>query len=98
MNNYITSRVIGLDPVTGLNIEARVKEVFINAESRNIRVKVDECLVSPTGKEMKIVQTFYYDRYDTESLPRYSYLEASPIGQGIVQVLNQDLLTHPNYS
>jgi hypothetical protein len=96
MTNYIANRSIGVDEETGLSIELRVKELTINADIRLITVKVIKCLVSPSGVEMKIIETLYYNRADKENNMKYSMLESSPIGQGIRQMLLTDLAEYPN--
>jgi hypothetical protein len=63
MVNYITNKAIGVDESTGLSIELRVKELNIDASNRKITIRVDKCLVSPTGIEMKLVESFYYTRF-----------------------------------
>ena len=96
MKNYITNLSIGIDDETGLSIELRVKDLTINAEIRKITVKIDKVLVSPTGIELKVIESLYYDRYDGEINKKYTQLEESPIGIGIKQMLNLDLPQYPN--
>lgn len=96
-NNYITNKIIGVDENSGLNIELRVKELNINAEIKKITIKVQKFLVSPTGLEMKLIETLYYERYNVEpNNMKYDQLDESPIGQGIKQILNLDLDNYPN--
>lgn len=95
-NNYITNKMIGVDELTGLNIELRVKELTINAAIKRIAVKIEKCLVSPTGVEMKLVETLYYDRYNEEGNMKYDQLDGSQLGQGIKHILNLDLDNYPN--
>jgi hypothetical protein len=61
-NNFITNHQLGIDEVTGLDIELRVREVFINACEQKITIKIDKVLVSPTGVEMKNIESMYYER------------------------------------
>ena len=96
MKNYITNKVIGVDESTGLSIELRTKEFGVNAETRLINVRVDKVLVSPTGVEMKRLETLYYDRRDLEGSEKYSQLEASQLGLGIAQLLLVDLNVYPD--
>ena len=96
MKNYITNKVIGVDESTGLSIELRTKEFSVNAETRIITVRVDKVLVSPTGMEMKRLESLYYDRKDLEGNEKYSALENSPLGLGIAQILLIDLAVYPN--
>ena len=96
MKNYITNLSIGVDEVTGLSIELRVKELNINSETKTIIIKIDKVLVSPTGVELRIIESLYYDRYDSEINKKYTQLEESPIGIGIKQMLNLDLPQYPN--
>jgi len=96
MKNYIANKVIGVDSSTGLDIELRTKEFSVNAETRKITVRVDKVLVSPTGVEMKRLESMYYERYDSETNEKYSQLEASPIGLGIEQILKSDLDMYPD--
>ena len=96
MKNYITNLSIGVDEVTGLSIELRVKELTINSETKTIIIKIDKVLVSPTGVELRIIESLYYDRYDGEINKKYTQLEESPIGIGIKQMLNLDLPQYPN--
>jgi hypothetical protein len=96
MKNYISNKVIGVDETTGLSVELRTKEFSVNAETRVITVKVDKVLVSPTGIEMKRLESMYYQRLDTETSTKYSQLEASPIGLGIEQILGADLNMYPD--
>lgn len=96
MKNYIANKVIGVDSETGLNIELRTKSFATDAETRKITVRVDKVLVSPTGVEMKLIESMYYERFDTEVNPKYSQLEASPLGLGIAQILLLDLAMYPD--
>ena len=97
-NNYITNKIIGVDDITGLNIELRVKEVLIDAHKQKIIIKVEKYLVSPTGVEMKLIESLYYERYNDliNNNMKYDQLDASPIGQGIKQILLLDLNNYPN--
>lgn len=94
--NYITKKEIGIDVDSGLSIELRAKELNIDAGNRKITIKIDKCLVSPTGLEMKVIETLYYDRFDTEINKKYTALEESNIGIGIKELLNLDLDLYPN--
>lgn len=85
-NNYITNYVLGLDEVTGLNIELRARELFINANEQKITIKIDKVLVSPTGVEMRNLESMYYDRFNSEANKKYDQLDASAIGLGIKQI------------
>ena len=96
MKNYISNLVIGVDEETGLSVELRVKELNIDANIRKIIVKVEKVLVSPTGIEMKLIETLYYERYDGEFNKKYEQLELSGLGLGIKQMLDDDLLLYPN--
>ncbi len=96
MKNYITNKVIGVDSATGLGVELRTKEFSVNAESRVITVKIDKVLVSPTGVEMKHIESMYYERFDSETNEKYSQLEASSLGLGIEQILKSDLDMYPD--
>jgi hypothetical protein len=96
MKNYIANKVIGVDSTTGLTIELRTKEFSVNAETRKITVRVDKVLVSPTGVEMKRIESMYYERFDSETNEKYSQLESSPIGLGIAQILTIDLDMYPD--
>jgi hypothetical protein len=95
-NTYITNHSLGVDEITGLEIELRVREVFINAQEQKITIKIDKVLVSPTGVEMKNIESLYYDRFNSENNKKYDQLDASPLGLGIKQMLNNDLLSYPN--
>jgi hypothetical protein len=97
-NNYITNKIIGVDDITDLNIELRVKEVLIDAHKQKITIKVEKYLVSPTGVEMKLIESLYYERYNDSinNNMKYDQLDASPIGQGIKQILLLDLNNYPN--
>ena len=96
MKNYISNKNIGVDSETGLPLELRVKNLNIDAEKRVITIQVDKCLVSPTGVELKVTEVLYYTRYDIESNKKYTTLEESSLGLGIVQMLNLDLDIYPN--
>jgi hypothetical protein len=96
MKNYIANKVIGVDSNTGLTIELRTKEFSVNAETRKITVRVDKVLVSPTGVEMKRIESMYYERFDSETNEKYSQLESSTLGLGIAQVLTLDLDMYPD--
>lgn len=96
MKKYISNLVVGVDEETGLSIELRVKELNIDANIRKITVKVEELLVSPTGVEMKLIETLYYERYDGEVNKKFQQLELSGLGLGIKQMLDNDLLSYPN--
>ncbi len=96
MKNYISNLVVGVDDETGLSIELRVKELNIDAQIRKVTVKIDKSLVSPTGVEMKIIETVYYDRFDDEINKKYTQLEESAIGLAIKQILEIDLGLYPN--
>lgn len=96
MNKYIANLNIGIDENTGLDIELRVKSLIIDSESQKVTIKIDKCLVSPTGVELRVMEAQYYDRYNSESNKRYDALALSPIGQGIKQMLGIDLLEYPN--
>lgn len=96
-NNYITNKIIGVDESTGLNIELRVKELLIDAEIKKITIKIEKYLVSPTGIEMKLLESFYYERFNQEpNKMKYDQLDTSPLGQGIKQMLQLDLEFYPN--
>ena len=95
-NIYITKHSLGLDELTGLEIELRVREIFINAQEQKVTIKVDKVLVSPTGIEMKNIESLYYERFNSENNRKYDQLDESPLGQGIKQMLNADLLNYPN--
>lgn len=96
MKNYIANKVIGVDSATGLDIELRTKEFSVNAETRKITVRVDKVLVSPTGVEMKRLESMYYERFDSETKEKYSQLESSSLGLGIAQILTIDLDMYPD--
>jgi hypothetical protein len=96
MNKYITNLNIGIDENTGLDVELRVKSLTIDSELQKITIKIDKSLVSPTGVELKVIESQYYDRYNSETNLRYDGLALSPIGQGIKTMLNIDLLEYPN--
>ena len=96
MGNYIANKNIGIDESTGLAIELRVKNLNIDAEKRTITIQVDKCLVSPTGKQMTVIEALYYTRYDGEVNKKYSLLEESNLGLGIKQMLNLDLDIYPD--
>ena len=96
MKKYISNLIIGTDEETGLSVELRVKELNIDANIRKIIVKVDKVLVSPTGVEMKLIESSYYERYDGEVNKKYEQLEMSALGLGIRQMLYNDLLSYPN--
>ena len=95
-NFYITKLNIGVDSETGLDIELRVKSLIIDASIKKITIRIDKCLVSPTGVELKITETLYYDRYNSEFSNKYDALDSSPIGLAIKQILDLDLLQYPN--
>ena len=96
MNKYIANLNIGIDEETGLDTELRIKSLMIDAENKRVTIKIDKCLVSPTGVELKVLDCQYYDRYNSETNKRYDALALSPIGQGIKQMLNTDLIDYPN--
>lgn len=94
--NYITKKEIGVDIDSGLSIELRAKELNIDATNRKITIKIDKCLVSPTGLEMKVLESIYYDRFDSNENKKYTALEESSIGVNIKELLNLDLDLYPN--
>lgn len=96
MSRYIAKMSVGIDGDTGLELELRVKSLIIDAEIQKITIKMDKCLVSPTGVELRVIETQYYDRYNSPSNLRYDALASSPIGQGIKQMLGIDLNDYPN--
>ena len=96
MKNYIANKVFGLDEATGLEIELRVKELLIEASNRKITIKIDKVLVSPTGLELKVIESLYYDRFDGDVNKKYEQLELSSIGLGILDMLLLDLDVYPN--
>lgn len=96
MKNYIVNKNIGIDEITGLAIELRVKLLTINPVDKKIIVRIDKCLVSPTGVEFTILETKYLERYNSELNKKYDLLDLSPIGQGIKQVLLIELSNYPD--
>jgi hypothetical protein len=96
MKNYIANKVIGTDSETGLDIELRTKNFSVDADTRIITVRVDKVLVSPTGVQMKLIESMYYERYDSATNEKYSQLEASSLGLGISQILSLDLAIYPD--
>ena len=96
MKGYIQNLNIGVDEVTGLDIELRVKSINIDSEIEVITIKVDKCLVSPTGIQMSILETKYYTRYNSIENKKYDMLDLSPVGLGIKHILSLDLALYPN--
>jgi len=97
MGNYISKRHLRVDELTGLDVEARVKELNINSDTKIITIRVEECMVSPTGEQISCIGSYTYTRYNGEVNKKYDALASSSIGQGIMQMLSNDLLSHPNY-
>lgn len=88
---FITNRTLGIDVETGLSKELRFVSVIIDSEAEQLVVGYKVVLVSPTGVDMKTLHTGIFTRYNSQNNPEYDNLRESPIGQGIIQILQADL-------
>lgn len=95
-NTYSAKKNIGIDPETGLDIELRATDILIEPSKELITVKVEKCLVSPTGVVMKVIENLYFTRTNIPGNMKFDSLQGSPIGLGISQMLMLDLNAYPN--
>lgn len=96
VKGYITKKSNGVDVQTGLEKEIRVTSIYINSIEEKITVEIGEYLVSPTGEVMRTLSTKTFSRYNGAERQKYDELEQSPIGQGIITMLQPDLNNYPN--
>jgi hypothetical protein len=95
-NLYSAKKVLGVDDKTGLSIELRATDIFIEPKKQMITVSVEKCLVSPTGIVMEVVEKTYFTRTNKEGNMKFDSLQNSNIGVGITQMLNMDLEAYPD--
>lgn len=94
---YITKINLEIDEVTGLQKELRIVNFTVDAEIKIITVTYVIVLVSPTGIVMVELERNKFTRYNGVVKSRYNDLQNSPIGVGIIQMLNTDLATYPDF-
>jgi hypothetical protein len=92
----IPKKHIGHDPQTGLDIELHVKNVAIDFETERIYVTVEKVLISPTGVEMRLLETISYERFNSILNKKFDALRDSVVGQQIIVLLQSDLDLYPN--
>jgi hypothetical protein len=92
---YITKKSTGIDAETGLEKEIRVTAINIDSVSQTITVSIGEYLVSPTGIVIKALSEKVFSRYNGATRQKYDELEQSPIGVGIINMLQPDLDNYP---
>lgn len=94
---YITKINLEIDEVTGLQKELRIVNFTVDAEIKIITVTYVIVLVSPTGVVMVELERNQFTRYNGVVKNRYNDLQNSPIGIGIIQMLDMDLATYPDF-
>lgn len=94
---YITKRNLEVTVEYGLPTELRIVGLTIDSKTKTIIVKWEKVIVSPTNKVVMTLEEGEFYRYNSETNPKYDLLEQSPIGQGIIAMLQTDLDTYPNF-
>ncbi len=103
----ILVKKIGIDSVTGLEVQARVWKVIIDAKIETIQVEYDLEYLSPKGIVVKSVPSAYtrfnqpaqLDSEGVEIVPakmKFNELRNSSIGQGITFIITDTFKSYPN--
>ena len=94
---FLVKSILGVDPETGLDRELRLVSINISAENKTITVGYIIVLSSPTGVAVKELERGYYERVNNDTIANYDRLAASPVADGIRQLLSIDLPLYPNF-
>lgn len=93
---YLTKKILRIDSDWALNAELQITALNIDAVTKTITIYYQVAIVSPNGSIVTVLETGTATRTNLECNPKWDQLEASPIGQGIKQMLQPDLDAWPN--
>lgn len=94
---------LGVDPKTTLEKELHIWQITIDGKSEVILVVYDIVLLAPTGAVIKTLETNNFVRFNKKAVldsngveispanMKFDALKLSPIGQGILALLQVDL-------
>lgn len=94
----ITVKSIGIDSATGLSQQLNVWQLTIDAKSKKIAVVYNIQVLAPNGAVVSTGDNLVYFRYNKpahDTIPadnRFDLLKASPLGQGIIANIVNDLV------
>lgn len=93
----IQSFDFGVDAYTGLQKKLYVTGIRIDAKTEVVYVDYDIVLLSPTGVQVSVIESYYFERLNLPGNEKYNELKNSPVGQGIIQMIGTDMAMIQSY-